>query len=97
MYGSERRERLGVNQNGYYFVRAGDLSMIERAKAVNKRLGLGEVESVSVEAAKDIHPFGHIMWGCGERTRAAKLAELGWTPKETDWRLLMEEQGGQRA
>lgn len=97
MSGIERCERLGVNKDGYYFVSTGDLSMIERAKAVSERLDLGEVESVSVEVAKQIHPFGHIMWGCGERTRADKLAELGWMPKETDWRTLMEEEGGQRA
>ncbi|KAI0480650.1 hypothetical protein GGR56DRAFT_284667 [Xylariaceae sp. FL0804] len=94
---SERRGQVGVNQDGYYFVRTGDLSMIDRAKTVSERLGLGEVASVSVEAAKEIHPFGHIMWGCGERTRADKLAELGWRPKDTDWRALMEEEGGQRA
>jgi nucleoside-diphosphate-sugar epimerase len=97
MSGSERCGQVGVNEDGYYFVRTGDLSMIERAKAVSKRLDLGEVESVPVGAAKEIHPFGPIMWGCGERTRADKLARLGWSPKETDWRVLMEEEGGERA
>jgi nucleoside-diphosphate-sugar epimerase len=97
MSGTERRGQVGVNQDGYYFVRTADLSMIERAKAVSERLGLGEVESVPVAVAKEIHPFGPIMWGCGERTRADKLAELGWRPKETDWRVLMEEEGGERA
>lgn len=94
---SERDGQLGVNQNGYYFVRTGDLSMMDRAKAVSELLGLGEVESVSVEAAKQNHPFGHIMWGCGGRTRADKLAELGWKFWETDWRALMEKEGGERA
>jgi hypothetical protein len=37
------------------------------------------------------------MWGCGERTRGDKLAELGWKPKQTDWKALMEEKGGARA
>jgi len=60
-------------------------------------LGLGKLESISIEEAKEIHPFGPIMWGCGERTRGDKLAELGWKPKETDWKLLMEEKGGVRA
>jgi hypothetical protein len=55
------------------------------------------VESISVEEAKKIHPFGHIMWGCGERTRADRLAELGWKANETDWKVLMEEKGGERA
>jgi nucleoside-diphosphate-sugar epimerase len=95
--GNEGRRQIGVNLEGYYFVRTGDLSMIERALAVSERLGLGEVESISVEEAKEIHPFGHIMWGCGERTRGDKLAELGWKPKETDWKVLMEEKGGVRA
>jgi nucleoside-diphosphate-sugar epimerase len=95
--GREGRGQVGVNRDGYYFVRTGDLSMIERAKAVSERLGLGEVESVSVDAAREIHPFGHIMWGCGERTRSDKLLELGWRPKETDWKALMEEGGGERA
>jgi hypothetical protein len=78
-------------------VQTGDLSMMERARAVSERLGLGVVESIPVERAKKIHPFGHIMWGCGERTRGDRLAELGWEPKQTDWRLLMEEKGGERA
>ena len=94
---SEGRGQLGVNRDGYYFVRTGDLSMMERAKAVSERLGLGEVESVSVDAAREIHPFGPIMWGCGERTRSDKLLELGWRPKETDWKALMEEGEGERA
>lgn len=90
--------RVGVNQEGYCFVSTADLSMVERAKAVSERLRLREdVESISVAAAKDIHPFGHIMWGCGERTRADKLAKLGWKPRDTDWRALMEEHGGTRA
>lgn len=95
--GIEGREQVGVNQDGYYFVRTGDLSMIERAKAISERLGLGEVESISVDIAREIHPFGPIMWGCGERTRSDKLLELGWRPKETDWKALMEEGEGERA
>jgi nucleoside-diphosphate-sugar epimerase len=95
--GSESRAQVGVNRDGYYFVRTGDLSMMERAKAVSERLGLGGVESVSVDAAREIHPFGPIMWGCGERTRSDKLLELGWKPKETDWKALMEEGEGERA
>lgn len=94
---SKKRAELGVNENGYYFVRTGDLSMMERAEAVSKRLDLGAVETLSVSSAKEIHPFGPIMWGCGVRTRADRLAELGWKPKDTDWKALMEEDGGRRA
>lgn len=97
MSGKERSGEVGINEEGYYFVQSGDVSLMERAKAVSERLGLGEVESVPVEIAAEIHPFGPIMWGCGERTRADKLAELGWKPKEADWRILMEEEGGERA
>lgn len=95
--GGEGKRDIGINREGYYFVQTGDLSMMERALAVSERLGLGAVESISVEEAKKIHPFGHIMWGCGERTRGDKLAELGWKPKQTDWKALMEEKGGARA
>lgn len=95
--GSEERSRVGVNRDGYYFVSTGDLSMIERATAVSERLNLAEVDSISAEDAKAVHPMGHIMWGCGERTRADKLAQLGWKPRDLDWKVLMEEGGGERA
>lgn len=91
------KRRIGVNLEGYYFVQTGDLSMLERALAVSARLGIRGVDSISVEEATEIHPFGHVMWGCGERTRGDKLAELGWEPIQTDWTLLMEEKGGARA
>ena len=97
MSGDERRGQVGVNVEGYYFVQAGDVNLKERAEAVNKRLGLEEVESLSPEVAKTIHPFGHVMWGCGARFRADRMRQLGWRPKETDWRALMEEEGGERA
>ncbi len=97
MSGNERSGQVGINEEGYYFVQSGDVSLMERAKAVSERLGLGEVEIMPVEVAAEIHPFGPIMWGCGERTRADKLAELGWRPKEVDWKVLMEEEGGERA
>lgn len=95
---SEHEEsQLGVNEEGYYFVQSGDVSMMERAEAVSKRIGLGAVESVPVEVAAEFHAFGPLMWGCGATFRADKLKALGWRPKETDWRPLMEEEGGERA
>ena len=97
MSGDERRGQVGVNEEGYYFVQSGDVSLMERAQAVSARLGLSEVEIVPVEVAAEIHPFGPIMWGCGARFRADKLTALGWRPKEVDWRALMEEEGGERA
>lgn len=37
--------------------------MVERAKAVKERLGLGEVATLTINAASRIHSFGPIMWG----------------------------------
>jgi nucleoside-diphosphate-sugar epimerase len=51
-------KRVGVNDEGYYFVRTGDVSLMERARFVSDRLRLGDVESVSVEKVREIHPFG---------------------------------------
>jgi nucleoside-diphosphate-sugar epimerase len=95
--GDEKRRQVGVNEEGYYFVQTDDVSLMERATAVSKRLGLGEVESVSIEVAAEIHQYGPLMWGCGARFRADRLTSLGWRPKEVDWRVLMEEEGGGRA
>lgn len=97
IYREESCKLLGINIEGYYFVSAGDLSIIDRVRTISERLGLGDIKTVSVEAAKQIYPLGHIMWGCGERTRADKLAQLGWEPKDVDWKSLMEEEGGHRA
>lgn len=97
MDGVESSGRIGVNEEGYYFVSTGDLSMIERAREISQRLGLEGVQSISAEDATAIHPFGHLLWGCGERIRADKLAALGWRPRDLDWRALMKEEGGERA
>lgn len=78
-------------------MRTGYTNTIERAKAISERPGIEEVESVSVDAARQIHPFDSIMWGCGERTRSNKLLELVWRPKETDWNSLMKEGERERA
>jgi nucleoside-diphosphate-sugar epimerase len=94
---NSNQQGIGVNEEGYYFVRTDDVRMEDRAEAISKRLGLREVESVPVEVVADLHPFGPIMWGCGATFRADRLKSLGWRPKELDWRVLMEEEGGQRA
>ena len=91
------QQRVGVNADGYYFVQTDDVRMNERAEVISKRLGLGAVESVPPEVVADIHPFGRIMWGSGATFRPDRLKSLGWRPRELDWRVLMEEEGGQRA
>ena len=93
----DTRARIGVNEDGYYFVQTGDVSMRQRSEAVSRRLSFGEVESIPAEDAREIHPFGHIMWGCGATFRADRLKSLGWRPKDLDWKALMEEHGGERA
>ena len=80
MNNMEKSGNIGVNGEGYYFVSSGDVSLLERARAITARLRLEDIESLTVERAKEIHPFGHIMWGCGERTRADRLAALGFKP-----------------
>ena len=95
--GDETRRKVSVNEAGYYFVQTGDVSMVERAEAVSKRLGFGDVESVPPEVTGGYHLFGPLMWGRGERFRSDRLEGMGWTPKEVDWRPLMEEEGGERA
>lgn len=92
-----RRSEVGINDEGYYFVRTGDLSMVERAEAISKRLCLGPVQSLPVNEVAEIHPFAPMMWGCGATFRSDRLALLGWRPKDTDWKALMEEEGGRRA
>ena len=88
---------VGVNFEGYYFVRTDDVRMIDRAEAISKRLGLGQVESVSADIAASYHPFGRIMWGCGAVFKSDRLTALCWKPTELDWRVLMEEEGADRA
>ena len=97
MNGDNARSLVGVNENGYYFVRAGEVSMSERAEAINQRLDLGEVESISTEEAAEMHPLGPLMWGSGAVFKADKLTALGWKPKDLEWKTLMEEEGGSRA
>lgn len=91
------RSQVGVNKDGYYFIRTGDVSMRERAEAVSKRLGLGGTESLPVDVVAHIHPFGPIMWDCGATFRSDRLAALGWRPEDVDLRAMMEEAGGTRA
>ena len=92
-----RDQRVWVNEEGYYLLQTDDVKIRDRADAISKRLGLGEVESVPAEVAAGYHPFGPLMWGCGANFRADRLGQLGWRPKEFDWRALMEEGGGERA
>ena len=96
--------RLEYGKRGYYLVGSGQVPMLERAKAVAQRLysagkiKSAEVESVAVENADKIneHPLFPIMLRSNSRFQADRLKDLGWTPKEPDWKPLMEAAGGAR-
>ena len=90
-------KKMGVNNGGYHFVQTGDVTLIERAEAISWRLKFGEVERVPVHVVTQIHPAGGLMFGCGATFRADKLRCLGWRPKQLDWKVLMEGEGGERA
>ena len=91
------RVGVGVNKEGYHFVRTGEVSMLERAEAASERLGMGEVEKVSLAAAAEIDPFGPLMWGAGASFRADRLTRMGWKPKDLDWKAIMADGDGGRA
>jgi nucleoside-diphosphate-sugar epimerase len=77
-------------KKGYYFCEAGEfkwgdfhkkIAEILYAKGVIKS---ADVEEKTAEDASEIHPWGPILWGGNARTRAERLRNLSWTPKETD-------------
>ncbi|MCJ1326199.1 hypothetical protein MMC10_002863 [Thelotrema lepadinum] len=96
--------RLEYGKRGYYLVGSGQVPILERAKALAERLfragkiQSAEVESLAVEdlgGVSDHHLFA-IMLRSNSRFQADRLKDLGWTPKEPDWRPLMEDDGGER-
>ena len=94
---NDNDQRVGVNEEGYYFLQTDDVKMRDRAEAISARLRLGDIESIPAEVTAEYHPFGPLMWGCGATFRADRLWQLGWSPKEFDWKALMEEGDGERA
>ncbi|KAL2867466.1 NAD(P)-binding protein [Aspergillus lucknowensis] len=88
---------LQFGQDGYYFVQTGEVSFKQQAQAAATKLKeLGKLETdtvdeLTVAQATEIHPYAGLLWGASCRSRADRLKALGWTPKETDWKILMEE------
>ncbi len=47
-----------------------------------------EIDKISIEDAKKLHPFSFVLWGGNARSRAERLRKLGWQPKAKsvwDW------------
>lgn len=88
---------LEYGMNGYYFVQTGESSFAEQAQVVAKKLkALGkletdEVDELTVAQATEIHPYAGLLWGASCRSRADRLRAIGWVPRETEWKKLMEE------
>ncbi|MDF3839546.1 NAD-dependent epimerase/dehydratase family protein [Cupriavidus basilensis] len=75
----------------FYFVENGEASYAEIGAAIARRLGLGPVQSWSVEEATPFWGEGHARYsfGSNSRVRARRArAELGWRPRHasaTEW------------
>ncbi|KAI2602120.1 hypothetical protein GGR54DRAFT_536642 [Hypoxylon sp. NC1633] len=88
---------ISYGKDGYYFVQTGEVSFREQAQAVATKLNqLGKLETdaideLTVAKATEIHPYAGLLWGASCRSRADRLKAMGWVPKETDWRALMDE------
>ena len=96
--------RVEFGERGYYFVGAGEISMLKRASAASQRLSregkvqTAEVEHVESEGLSRVSPsrlFAMAMRS-NSRFRADRLDDLGWKPADTDWKPLMEEASGER-
>lgn len=91
----EKDLRAGYGRDGYYFVQAGELSVMEQAEVIGDELfKLGAIRSTKIdhideEQAKRLHGWGVLLWGSSMRAHAQKLRDLGWTPRITDWRDLV--------
>lgn len=99
----DRSEKLEFGHRGYYFIEALEVSLMDRAKAIGKRLTIegkfqsAEVRLFSEEAITKRHgPFFSYLLGSSSRVRADRLRSLGWQPTELDWKALVEEHGGHR-
>jgi nucleoside-diphosphate-sugar epimerase len=99
----EGSEKLEFGDRGYYFIEAFEASLMDRAKAIGKRLvSEGKIKTADVqllseeEITKKHGPFFSYLLGSSSRVRADRLRSLGWQPTELDWKALVEEHGGHR-
>ena len=75
----------------FYFVENGEASYAEIGAAIARRLGLGPVQSWTVESASNEWGEGHARYSLGSNSRVRAVRarrELGWSPRHgsvTDW------------
>lgn len=52
---------------------------------VNRGLIEGvEVDRLSTEEGKEVHPYAELLWGVNMRVSGERMRGLGWTPKMGD-------------
>ncbi|TLD32894.1 hypothetical protein PspLS_00238 [Pyricularia sp. CBS 133598] len=81
---------------GYYYVEAGQLVMRDVACEVFKALtGLeatpDDCDSLQYPQFAQLMPVLPGLWGVTARCKADRLRSMGWTPKVTTWRPVVEE------
>lgn len=85
------RALIDAPAGAFYFVENGEASYRDIGAAIARRLGLGPVQSWTVEEAAAVWGEGHARYsfGSNSRVRAVRARhELGWLPRHasvTDW------------
>lgn len=93
--------RLGFGSKGFYFIGTSEVSFRARVESAARRLhakGLLDSDVPREYSEAEIrglspNPFLPLLVGSSSRYSADRLADLGFVPEDTDWRVLMEEEG----
>lgn len=95
--------KVQVGENGYYFIEAFELAIVDRVKYGAERLykegrlPTPEIQYKSAEEAKaELSEFAPYLVGSSSRSRADKLRALGWKPLDYDWKRMVHEAPGYR-
>ncbi|KAE9368376.1 NAD(P)-binding protein [Stipitochalara longipes BDJ] len=73
-------------EKGWYFFDGGEYVFRDMAKEIAeemKKRGLiegDEVEEITVEEAKKLHPYAELLWGGNMRVNGQRIKGLGWSP-----------------
>jgi nucleoside-diphosphate-sugar epimerase len=95
--GLKDNTRLQFGSKGYYFIGTGEASMKERLEFAAEtlfrqgKIKSDKIKSYNLEEIQKLSsdPFFTIWLGSSSRYRADRLRDLGWAPKELDWKTLM--------
>lgn len=77
-------------EKGWYYVESGEAVFTEVAKAVVKEMakkgiiGGEEVDVLTAEEAKQLHPYAELLWGSNIRVNGERIRGLRWSAKEGD-------------